>query len=659
MKSLYLCLILSLLLLILCGFNTKAQTEQNKNAEAIVNKILSDSERYFKEGELNLKDKLLAQAMEKFDKAVEVFLFSTMNIRSNKKLNESYLQLIDKIHQLEMSSKNKSVPKRNFDVTDSTACSVKSEINKKTIDLLIQSLESYKNQDYDDSLSSLRKLLVEEPMNSLAYLLMGKIHSKRGDLDQAISYFKTALFWDNHLIETHIELGRIYIIKGDELQAKNYLQTALYIEQDNPKVEILSRLIDKQATANDRKILEQDASEIENWISKLTKEKTDNVTNIMLSRNLMFVAPFQSVNENNSLSQDFSYVLSNLLAVPGFCVVSYDKNKNLLESFGIEPEESITLATALKLAMASKADVLVVGSYEINKGNSWDNFKSIRATAKIIKVNEGRFLSEEFDTKRITRNIVITDKAENLRTLQAQIAYNILYLQDKILTYSQNDFIEKVSSLEIPKRFNNLLGLRSANYGELDFSVSNSLKRTNCNENALNNVQLRGFKLGMTFNEILKIIPKAQIKNINSFEKQISVSPKISPTKEARFNDINSIRLNFFDNNLYSIEIIYDDAIKWNGLDEFSNQVEKTLNLPKLKRDEYEFDGNYLFCGNYQLKIMFANYKTPAIHFFDTTVFDKIVRRKKEERDKALQKKIEEEKLKLKAEEEKKKVFNP
>ncbi len=662
MKFSNLYLLLSFLILILCANTLNAQTEEVKNAETIANKIISDSERYFKSGELNLKDNRVSQAMEDFDRAVEVFLFSTINTRRNKKLNESYLQLIDKIHQMEMSSKNKSVQNKNLSIVDSAICPKTNEFNKTAIELLIQSLNFYKNQGYDDSTSLLRKVLVEEPMNPLAYLLMGKIHLKRDDLEQAVSSFKTALFWDNQLIEAHIELGRIYIAKGDELQAKNYLQTALDSEQDNPKTEALSRLINRRATENDKRVLEEDTLEIENWMKKLTRQKTDNSGNggNESSPNLIFVAPFQSTDESRSLGQDFSYVLSNILAVPTVCVISYDKNKSLLESFGLKLGESFTLATSIKLAMTSKASLLIVGSYEVNKRYSSNSLNSITATAKVIKVNEGRFLSEElYDGKRVVRNIIITDKAENLRTTQGQIAYQILYQQDKMLPYSQNQFVEKANSLKLPKRLENALNLNSSSDSKPDFSIKNELEKTNCSENALNNLQIRSFKLGMSFNEIIKTTSKIIVKNISSFEKQILIFPKTSATKELRFKDIDSIQLNFHDNYLYSIGITYDDTINWNTLDEFSSQVEKTLNLPKIKNGEYEFDGNYLFCGNYQMKIMFANYKIPVIHLFDTTFFDKIQQRKKEERDKILQKQIEEEKQKRRVEEEKKKVFKP
>ncbi len=103
----------------------------------------------------------------------------------------------------------------------------------ETDNLLAQARTFYKNGSDDDAMVVLRKVLVSEPMSAEAYLLLGNIHLRRGDLEQAVSSFKTALFWDNHLIDAHIALGKIYLEKGDCLQAKNYSVSALTIDAEN------------------------------------------------------------------------------------------------------------------------------------------------------------------------------------------------------------------------------------------------------------------------------------------------------------------------------------------------------------------------------------------------------------------------------------------
>ena len=65
---------------------------------------------------------------------------------------------------------------------------------------------------------------------------------------------------------------------------------------------------------------------------------------------------------------------------------------------------------------------------------------TINVTAKIVRVNEGRFMNEELaDGGRITRDISVNDALANLQTIQGQVAYQILYQRDKSLAFSQND----------------------------------------------------------------------------------------------------------------------------------------------------------------------------------------------------------------------------
>lgn len=97
----------------------------------------------------------------------------------------------------------------------------------------------------DAAVAVLRRVLVSEPMSAQAYLLLGKIHLKRGDIEQAISALKAAYFWSNQLIEAHILLGRIYIQKRDCLQAKNYLVSALAIDKENEDARALERQVER------------------------------------------------------------------------------------------------------------------------------------------------------------------------------------------------------------------------------------------------------------------------------------------------------------------------------------------------------------------------------------------------------------------------------
>jgi len=85
-----------------------AQAEQ---AEARIQQITSDSGRYFKQGLLNLQDNRRPQAREDFDKSVEVFLMSGINLTSNNnaKARDCYNQLIETVYRMEFPT-DKQIP---------------------------------------------------------------------------------------------------------------------------------------------------------------------------------------------------------------------------------------------------------------------------------------------------------------------------------------------------------------------------------------------------------------------------------------------------------------------------------------------------------------------------------------------------------------------
>lgn len=84
-----------------------AQTRENKDAEVLINSVTEKAGANFKEGLIALKDNLRPQAREKFDKAIEVFLMSTLNVQRNPKLQDCYNQLVDTIYLIEFPSNQK------------------------------------------------------------------------------------------------------------------------------------------------------------------------------------------------------------------------------------------------------------------------------------------------------------------------------------------------------------------------------------------------------------------------------------------------------------------------------------------------------------------------------------------------------------------------
>src|SRR5689334_17817733 len=83
------------------------QTPEIEKAQAQVNKVLEDSGRHFRDGLTALKSNQRSESGARFDKSVEVFLYSTLNIQKDQKLQACYSQLIETIYLMEFPSETK------------------------------------------------------------------------------------------------------------------------------------------------------------------------------------------------------------------------------------------------------------------------------------------------------------------------------------------------------------------------------------------------------------------------------------------------------------------------------------------------------------------------------------------------------------------------
>lgn len=80
------------------------KTQIVEQSEAQVSQVTDKAGAHFKEGLAALKDNLRPQAGEKFNKSVEIFLYSTLNVQRNPKLSNCYNQLIETIYRIEFPS---------------------------------------------------------------------------------------------------------------------------------------------------------------------------------------------------------------------------------------------------------------------------------------------------------------------------------------------------------------------------------------------------------------------------------------------------------------------------------------------------------------------------------------------------------------------------
>ncbi len=78
--------------------------EPDNAGENKINQVTTDAGIHFKQGLLLLNDGRRPMAREEFDKAVEAFLMSNINVTTNAKLNNCYNQMLETIYRIEFPS---------------------------------------------------------------------------------------------------------------------------------------------------------------------------------------------------------------------------------------------------------------------------------------------------------------------------------------------------------------------------------------------------------------------------------------------------------------------------------------------------------------------------------------------------------------------------
>lgn len=83
------------------GLEIAAQTREVQSAREAVNKVLEDSGKHFREGLTALKANRRQDSGQSFDKSVEVFLSSAINIQTDGRLQTCYNQLLETVYRIE------------------------------------------------------------------------------------------------------------------------------------------------------------------------------------------------------------------------------------------------------------------------------------------------------------------------------------------------------------------------------------------------------------------------------------------------------------------------------------------------------------------------------------------------------------------------------
>jgi tetratricopeptide (TPR) repeat protein/TolB-like protein len=173
------------------------------------------------------------------------------------------------------------------------------------------------------------------------------------------------------------------------------------------------------------------------------------------SNDTVIVLPFENTSpqrEFNWVGETFAEELSELLATSGLNAVSSDERELAYQKLRLPLTTMPSRATTIKIALESKATLVVFGTYEVSPARNKDEVPAIRGTARMIRIKEGRMVGEQMpDGRWATNQFDFGDAITNLRSVQAQLAYQILYLRYKEITpVSMREFIERAQ--KVPAR---------------------------------------------------------------------------------------------------------------------------------------------------------------------------------------------------------------
>lgn len=174
----------------------------------------------------------------------------------------------------------------------------------------------------------------------------------------------------------------------------------------------------------------------------------------------IMILPFENTSTDaafNWVGESFAESLTDLFQRPqisgaGLRVISNDERKNYQQRLRVPLTTLPSLATAIKLAKESNSTLLVLGKYSVTPAQG-DIATNLRVTARVVRVQDGMFLTEKIGDRSIMREIDLADAIAKLQTLQGQVAHQILYQREgNSLALSQKEIVS-IAEIVPPRAF--------------------------------------------------------------------------------------------------------------------------------------------------------------------------------------------------------------
>lgn len=128
--------------------------------------------------------------------------------------------------------------------------------------------------------------------------------------------------------------------------------------------------------------------------------------------------------------------------------------------------------------------------------------------------------------------------------------------------------------------------------------------------------ELRGFRVGMTFEQVKARLPKLQVRPADQFGvSSFNVFPDYEPgIDKTAFEGVRTISLDLLDNRVFSIWIGYDKSFKWQTIDEFVAGITPALKLSNSWRSK--FRTRLLDCSDFTVAVIPVG-ESPSIKITD------------------------------------------
>ena len=166
---------------------------------------------------------------------------------------------------------------------------------------------------------------------------------------------------------------------------------------------------------------------------------------------VVIVLPFENNSnrpEYNWVGESFADSLSELFSTPGLGLVAISPDERELAYQSIRlPQTTIpSRATAIKLARAAKATMVVIGTYNVIPVEGGSG-ATLQITARVIRVNEGRSMGKVFEGNWARSIFDVGGPLTELQKLHGIIAYQILSQRDEALPLPQNQIVQMATKV--------------------------------------------------------------------------------------------------------------------------------------------------------------------------------------------------------------------